>query len=259
MSTPNSFDANALVNQVAVVTGAAGGLGLSICERLKQMGATVVMVDVSYGETPAESKQGIQFQCDIGNPDAVAKMGQFVGTRFGRCDVLVNNAAIGAKPVALEDFPIDLWDNMFNINLRGALLCAQALVPMMFEQQSGSIINVSSIAAQVATKVGAYGPTKSGLLGLTRQMAVEWGPRGIRTNAISPGMILTPLSEAYYRDPEKKQQRINSIPSRRIGQPQDIADTVGFLACDASSYVNGQDIVVDGGFLKASLTNLYGP
>jgi NAD(P)-dependent dehydrogenase (short-subunit alcohol dehydrogenase family) len=258
MSTPNSFDTNALVNQVAVVTGAAGGLGLSICEQLKQMGATVVMVDVSYGESPEESEQGIQVQCDIGNPDAVAKMGQFVQTRFGRCDVLVNNAAVGANPVALEDFPIDLWDKMFNINLRGALLCAQALVPMMFERQSGSIVNVSSIAAQVATKIGAYGPTKSGLLGLTRQMAVEWGPRGIRTNAISPGMILTPLSEGYYRDPEKKQQRINSIPTRRIGQPQDIADAVGFLACNASIYVNGQDIVVDGGFLKASLTNLYG-
>jgi NAD(P)-dependent dehydrogenase (short-subunit alcohol dehydrogenase family) len=184
-------------------------------------------------------------------------LGQFVRKEFGRCDVLVNNAAIGANPTPLEEFPIELWDRMFNVNLRGALLCAQAMVPMMFERETGSIINISSIAAQVATKVGPYGPTKSGLLGLTRQMAVEWGPRGVRANAISPGMILTPLSEVHYRDPEKKQQRIKSIPTRRIGQPQDIADAVGFLASPASAYINGQDIVVDGGFLKAALTNLY--
>lgn len=257
MTHTTNFDSNALRDRVAVVTGAAGGLGLSICERLQSMGAKVVRADIGYAEPVHETEAGIAVKCDIADPESIEHLGQLVRTRFGRCDVLVNNAAVGAEPVALESFPVALWDRMFSINLRGALLCAQAVVPMMFEQQAGSIINVASIAAQVATKVGAYGPTKAGLLGLTCQMAVEWGPRGLRANAISPGMILTPLSAVHYSDPEKKLHRTKSIPVRRIGQPQDIADAVGFLASDASAYINGQDIVVDGGFLKAALTNLY--
>jgi NAD(P)-dependent dehydrogenase (short-subunit alcohol dehydrogenase family) len=144
------------------------------------------------------------------------------------------------------------------VNLRGALLCAQALVPMMFEREAGSIVNVASIAAQVPTRVGAYGPTKAALQALTRQMAVEWGPRGLRANAVSPGMIRTPLSEPHYRDEGTLAARTSRIPARRLGLPADIADAVCFLASDASAYINGQDIVVDGGFLKASLNNLYG-
>ena len=159
--------------------------------------------------------------------------------------------------MTLEHFPAEVWDRMFSVNLRGALLCAQALVPLMFEQQSGSVVNVASIAAHLATQVGAYGPTKAGLLGLTHQMAVEWGPRGVRSNSISPGMIRTPLSQAYYQEPGKLQAREARIPLRRIGRPMDIGDAVGFLASDASAYLDGQDIVVDGGFVKASLAHLY--
>ncbi|MBS3997160.1 MAG: SDR family oxidoreductase [Hydrogenophaga sp.] len=257
MSVSTTFDPNALRERVALVTGAAGGLGLSICERLHALGAEVVHADISYPHGANDTPTGITVHCDIANPDSIRALGRLVQDRYGRCDVLVNNAAISAAPVGLEHFPIELWERIFSINLRGALLCAQAVVPMMFEQQAGTIINVASIAAQVATRVGAYGPAKAGLLGLTRQMAVEWGPRGLRANAISPGMIRTPLSEVHYSDPQKLQARTSNIPARRIGHPQDIADAVGFLACDGSAYINGQDIVVDGGFLKASLANLY--
>jgi NAD(P)-dependent dehydrogenase (short-subunit alcohol dehydrogenase family) len=159
--------------------------------------------------------------------------------------------------VALEHLPLDLWDRMLNINLRGTLLCAQALVPMMFASGAGSIVNISSIAAQVATRVGAYGTAKAGLLGLTHQMAVEWGPRGVRANSVSPGMIRTPLSEAHYREKNALEKRTSKIPMRNIGQPEDIAGAVAFLSSDSAHYVNGQDLVVDGGFLKASLANLY--
>lgn len=257
MTESSSFDPRALHGRVAVVTGASGGLGLAICERLGAMGARVVRADLNLPAEPAPDAEGAALRCDIGDPASVQALGAFVRWQFGRCDILVNNAAIGAQATPLEDFPAALWDRMFSVNLRGALLCAQALAPLMFEQQAGSIVNVASIAAQVATQVGAYGPAKAGLLGLTYQMAVEWGPRGIRSNSISPGMIRTPLSEPHYREPGKLEARTSRIPLRRIGQPMDIGDAVGFLASDASAYINGQDIVVDGGFLKASLSNLY--
>lgn len=257
MSDDRVFDSRALAGRVAVVTGAAGGLGQAIVKRLCAMDARVVEVDWSYPDAPAAVDTGFRFRCDIGHPESVQALGRFVQKQCGRCDVLVNNAAVSAPVVPLESFEIDQWDRIFSINLRGALLCAQALVPMMFEQQAGSIINVASITAQAPGRIGAYGPAKAGLIGLTRQMAVEWGPRGLRANSISPGMIRTALSEDHYRDPARLQEREARIPLRRIGRPEDIGDAVGFLASDASTYINGQDIVVDGAFLLASLASLY--
>jgi NAD(P)-dependent dehydrogenase (short-subunit alcohol dehydrogenase family) len=257
MSSPATFDANALRGRVAVVTGASGGLGLAVCQNLRALGAQVVQVDITYPGTRTEGDGSLTVHCDIAEPASITAMAAEVQSRFGRCDVLVNNAAISSTPIPLEEFPIALWDRIFQVNLRGAFLCAQALVPMMFDQRSGSIVNVASIAAQVSTRVGAYGPTKAALRALTHQMAVEWGPRGIRANSVSPGMIRTPLSEKHYTDEAVLKSRISRIPARRLGRPSDIGDAVCFLASDASTYINGQDIVVDGGFLKASLSNLY--
>lgn len=257
MDTKKTFDGDALKDCVAVVTGASGGIGQAIVNRLFEMGALVVQADVTFTDDTRQSERLLKFECDIGRPESVKAMADFVRGQWGRCDVLVNNAAISGAPVALENLPLELWDRMMNINLRGALLCAQAMVPMMFEQGNGRIINIASIAAQVATRVGAYGTAKAGILGLTHQMAVEWGPRGIRANSVSPGMIRTPLSERHYRDESVHQQRVSKIPMRRIGQAEDVAGVVAFLASDASGYVNGQDLTVDGGFLKAGLSNLY--
>jgi len=259
MDTPFKlpFSSDALQDRVAVVTGATGGIGLAICEHLHAMGAAVVQVDVNACPAGSDADGRLNVRCDVSDSASVEEMANQVRTRFGRCDILVNNAAVSAAPVGLEALPLDLWDRIFRINLRGALLCAQAVFPLMRDQEGGSIINVSSISAQTPTRLGAYGTTKAALQALTRQMAVEWGPLGIRANSISPGMIRTPLSEPHYRNEGVLHKRIASIPARRIGLPADIGGAVAFLASDASSYVNGQDLVVDGGFVKASLTNLY--
>lgn len=251
------FDRASLQGRVAVVTGASRGIGLAICEQLQGMGVQVVQLDILYAEEPAEANGMLAMRCDVADFDSIQAMAQEVRRRFGRCDVLVNNAGITATPAALEDFPIDEWDRVLRVNLRGALLCAQALVPMMFAARSGSIVNVASISARSPTRAGAYGASKAALRALTQQMAVEWGPRGVRANSVSPGMIRTPLSEVHYEEEGMLESRTAKIPARRIGQPQDIAGIVSFLASDAARYINGEDIVVDGGFLKASLHNLY--
>lgn len=248
------FTGDALKGRVAVVTGAGGGLGSAIAQRLNAMGASVVLAGISAPTTlPSSDCMGIA--CDIADAEAVQAMGRAVEARYGRCDILVNNAGTKALPAPLEDLPIADWDKVFDVNVRGAFLCARVLAKLMLVRGTGSIVNIASIGAQQPTRIGAYGPSKAALLGLTRQMAVEWGPHGIRANAVSPGMVRTPMSDAFYRDEEQHAARMAMMPARRIGVPEDVASVVAFLATDAGAFVTGQDIVVDGGYLIAPLYN----
>lgn len=249
-----AFTDDCLKGRVAVVTGAGGGLGSSIAARLNAMGALVVLADIKAPtELPSGECMGIA--CDIADADAVGAMGREIETRYGRCDILVNNAGTKAMPVSLEDLPIVDWDKVFGVNVRGAFLCARVLAKLMLARGAGSIVNIASIGAQMPTRIGAYGPSKAAITGLTRQMAVEWGPRGIRANSVSPGLVRTPMSDAFYRDEQQHAARVAMLPARRIGVPEDIAGVVAFLATDAAAFVTGQDIVVDGGYIIAPLYN----
>jgi NAD(P)-dependent dehydrogenase (short-subunit alcohol dehydrogenase family) len=254
-----AFDANSLSGRVAVVTGAAGGLGHAISHRLCGMGASVVMID----KRPARSAPGlcnaIWKECDVTQAEEVQDLAQQVLKEFGRCDVLVNNAGIKTQPLPLEDMPLQDWDAVFAVNVRAAFLCARALAPAMLLQTRGSIVNVASVGARMPTRVGAYAASKAALCGLTRQMAAEWGPRGVRANTVSPGMVRTPMSDNHYRDDDRVRARLALLPVRRFGNPFDIADAVAFLASDASMFITGHDLLVDGGLSISALHSLQSP
>ncbi|MDB5827616.1 MAG: NAD(P)-dependent dehydrogenase, short-chain alcohol dehydrogenase family [Variovorax sp.] len=253
MTQQTTFSDKALEGRVAVITGAGGGLGGAMIERLAAMGAKVVAVDIA---APERQLAALSLACDITDEAAIEHMAAAVKARFGRCDILVNNAGIMAAVTPLEELPVAVWDKVMNVNLRGSFLCAKHLARMMLAQGSGAIVNLASIGARVPNDIGPYGPSKAGVLGLTHQMAVEWGPRGIRANSVSPGMIRTPMSEHFYQNEKLHQGRIKVVPTGRIGRPDDIADAVAFLVSDAASYMNGQDIIIDGGFMRTALMNV---
>lgn len=246
------FSADCLQGRVAVVTGAFGGLGNAIARQLASMGAKVAFVDLAVPGHVEDLPDALTVACDITSADAVAAMAQTVLMHFGRCDILVNNAGRTAL-TPLESISMQEWDGVFDVNVKGALLCAQALVPSMFKQGWGRIVNIASIGNHTPTRGGAYGASKSAMCGLTRQMAVAWGDRGIRANSVSPGMVRTALSEPYYQDPDRAAARLAMLPVGHFGHPEDIAMAVAFLSTEAARYLTGQDIVVDGGFLPARL------
>lgn len=241
---------DALKGKVVVVTGAGGGLGQAIVEMLAAMGAQVCATDQ---RAPQGLPTALALACDITDEAQVQSAAGVLDAELGRCDVLVNNAGLLSAGTRLEDLSQQDWDKVFNVNLRGSFFCGKHFGRLMLRQGSGSIINLASIGAHLPADSSAYGPSKAGVLGLTSQMAVEWGPRGVRANSISPGMIRTPMSEAFYQNERLHQARTAYVPLGRIGVPDDIANAVAFLASDASAYMNGQDILVDGGFMRTTL------
>lgn len=250
-----TFTTDALRGRTAVLTGAAGGLGGAIARRLAAMGARLVLLDIREAPCPP-GPDHLSLICDLADAEAIARVARQVEDLAGPVTILVNNAAILGLPTRLDTLDIDDWDRAMSVNLRGAMLCARAFGGSMLRAGHGSIINIASIAATLPNTSSAYGPSKAGMLALTRQIAAEWGPRGIRANAVSPGLVRTPMSEEFYANPANHATRTSRVSSRRIGDPEDIASVVAFLASDAAGYINGQEIVVDGGFGLTVLMDL---
>lgn len=254
-----------LDGRVAVVTGAAGGIGAAIVERLAAQGASVALLDLPgtaaelerlRGTLPTRGLAGV---CDIADPASVAAAADLVRARLGGCDILVNNAGVLGRHASLDGMDLADWDRLMGVNLRGPFLCTRAFGAHMLARGRGSIVNIGSIAAGKPNASPAYSVSKAGVLALTRHTAVEWGPRGIRANAVSPGFIRTPLSAVHYANDELLQWRTRLVPVRRLGATHDIADAVAYLASDAAGFVNGQDLVVDGGFLETPLMHAQPP
>ncbi len=226
----------------AVVTGAGQGLGRAIAERLAADGHHIVAVDLNP-ETAADtaaSLGGQWRQCDVSDPGSVAALAE----SLDRVEVLVNNAGIWIFADMADMAPDDVR-RVLEVNVMGVFYCTQALVPLM--GPGSSIVNLSSNAAYSNSPgVGIYPPSKAAVESFTKQTALEFGRRGIRANAVGPGMILTEGTRVNYEG-EMGRQRARAVPLGRNGHPEDVADVVGFLASDDARYVTGQIIYVDGG------------
>lgn len=247
-------------DKIAIVTGGAQGIGKSIVESLIAEGARVVIADVKQdqGETTVvELGDMTSFvQCDISKIDQVNALVEGTVENFGRLDVMVNNAGINTSRkedrVTVDQFPLDVWHRMIDVNLNGTFYCCKAASAQMVKQGSGVIINISSVVGVVALRLQIpFVAAKSAIIKMTEAMACELGPMGIRVNAVSPGSTLTEgTRDFFYADKESADHFCSFIPQRRPGETSEISDAVAYLASDRASYINGQNLIVDGGWTR---------
>jgi len=241
-----------LENKVAVVTGGGRGIGEAIARRLAGEGASVAVCDVMLDNAQKVAddlaKLGVKaraYAVNVTDGAQVADVCAKIVADFGRVDILVNNAGITRDGLLLRMSEAD-WDLVLDVNLKGAFLFTKGLVPAMMKQRGGSIVNIASIVGVLGNAGQAnYSASKAGMIGLTKTVAKEYAKRGVRANAIAPGFIQTAMTDKLTE--EQKKMQTDVIGLARMGQPDDVANAVLFLASDLSSYVTGQVLGVDGG------------
>lgn len=248
-----------LKDKTAIITGARRGMGRTHALALAEEGANVVVSDISLedcqkvvDEIKSAGGEAIAVKCDVTKKQEVEKMVKDALDKFGKINILVNNAGIAEFKAFLE-ITEEEWDRTLDINLKGYFLCAQACAKEMAKQKSGTIVNISSIAmGQVGvgfSEITHYCASKGGIAGMTEALAVELASYNIRVNAIAPGIIETPMIDSIKQDPKTMEAMLARVPMGRVGKPEEVSNAVVFLASDKASYITGSVIVVDGGYL----------
>jgi NAD(P)-dependent dehydrogenase (short-subunit alcohol dehydrogenase family) len=242
--------------KTAIVTGAGAGIGKAICQKLSQNNYRVGMLDLNE-ENVNEASKGVEnsfpLHGDVTNQESIKK----AFDKFGEIpDLLVNNVGIVLFG-PLEEHSVEDYSKSLNINLLGSFITSRILINDMIKRGSGSIINMSSVnGVNPGIGIGAYPASKAGIISMTQQMAIEWGKFGIRVNCISPGFIDAGMSKPIYEDPKVRELRGGAVPSGRLGEADDIANAVLFLDSENASYVNGHNLVVDGGVISSVIAQL---
>jgi 3-oxoacyl-[acyl-carrier protein] reductase len=248
-------------SRVALITGANQGIGFGIARALASDGMRVVLngqredaVHEAAGRLSADGADAIGFAADVSDEQAVSRMFEAIRSRFGRLDVVVNNAGIAprlnGRSARVEDTPLEYWQRTLAVNLTGAFLVSRAALALMKERRWGRIINMASQSGRMYTGFGSayYAASKAGLIGFSRVLAGEVGEYGITVNCISPGRIKTAMAATFANEDEVDGQYIERTPLRRVGHAEDVAGAVRYLVSDAASFVTGTVIDVTGGF-----------
>lgn len=243
-----------LREKTALVTGGSRGIGRAVAIALANAGASVVVVDIDLAaaeqvasEIRELGQQALAVKANVADAAEVAEMVQAALDKFGKLDILVNNAGI-TRDTLLMRMKEDDWDAVLNINLKGVFNCTKAIISPMIKQRFGRIINIASVVGLMGNAGQAnYAAAKAGIIGLSKSVAREVASRGITVNCVAPGFIQTQMTDVL---PENVKSKLKEqIPLGRLGQPEDIANTVVFLASEATSYITGQTIAVDGGMV----------
>ena len=250
---PNAFDLFSLEGKVALITGAASGLGASIATALASAGAQVAVHGNRRPATQtaeAIGEKAAAFQADLSSPMAAQSLFQSVQAHFGRIDILINNAGTISRAAA-EETTLEDWMQVLQVNLTSVFELSQLVARDLFSRKSpGKMVNIASLLSfQGGVRVPAYAASKGGVAQLTKALANEWAPRNIQVNAIAPGYFATTNTEALQADETRNRQILERIPAGRWGQPQDLAGAALFLSSAASDYVTGTVLTVDGGWM----------
>ena len=255
-----SYSQLTLDGKLAVILGGTSGIGLAIARGMADAGADVVpssrrleQTELAAREIEERGRRSLRIRSDVSDRGSLQNLLNECVRSFGKVDILVNSAG-RTKRASTLDFSEEDWDNIIDTNLTGTLRAAQIFGRHMLEREYGSIINIASLSTFVALyEVAAYCASKAAVASLTKSLAIEWGQSGVRVNAIAPGVFRTPLNEKLLDETERGKEFLMRTPMRRFGKVEELAGAAIFLASDAASFVNGEVLTVDGGFLASGV------